>query len=254
MSYLPNRDFLIEVQKGNVAGHSMVHKFGRNPAVANGVWELVSTLSTTGTSFRTSASTMRIKAGGNAVDTAAGGGAQEVTIQGIDDSGNEIAEAIATAGASASSATSASFWRVNRAWVSAVGTYGVANIGDVMIEDSGGAGDVNKILAAEGQTQYAGYTIPAGKTGYLLSCHLSVDASKAADFRLLSREDMLDTSAPVAARRLMKYWDGIINTATYIPRGPDTVLPALTDIWVEAEGGGAASEVSADFELLLVDD
>ena len=29
-------------------------------------------------------------------------------------------------------------------------------------------------------------------------------------------------------------------------------LSALTDIWIEAEGSGAATEVSADFEILLV--
>jgi len=32
-------DFLIEVQKGNVKGHSLVHKFGRNDAVPNNSWE-----------------------------------------------------------------------------------------------------------------------------------------------------------------------------------------------------------------------
>ena len=44
MSYIGNKDFLIEVQKGNVVGHSMVHKFGRNDAVPNGSWAFVNLL------------------------------------------------------------------------------------------------------------------------------------------------------------------------------------------------------------------
>lgn len=253
MSYLPSRDFLIEVQKGNVAGHSLVHKFGRNDTVPNGTWEHVSLLSGV-TAFRSSAATMRIKAGGNAADTAAGAGAREVTIQGIDSALAEITEAVATAGSSASSATSASFWRVHRAWVSAVGTYSVGNTAAITIEDSGGASDMIMIAATEGQTQYAGYTIPTAKTGYLLSLRLSVDAAKAADFRLFTRGSITDTSAPMASRRIRKYWDGLLGQTVYTPHGPDLVLAALTDIWIEAQGGGAGTEVSADFEILLVDD
>ena len=41
MTYIGHSDFLIEVAKGNVAGHSLVHKFGRNAAVPNGSWEFV---------------------------------------------------------------------------------------------------------------------------------------------------------------------------------------------------------------------
>jgi hypothetical protein len=36
MSYISNKDFLIEVAKGNVAGHAIVNKFGRNPDVDTG--------------------------------------------------------------------------------------------------------------------------------------------------------------------------------------------------------------------------
>lgn len=253
MSYLGTKDFLIEVAKGNVSGHALVHKFGRNATVANGVWELISQLSAAVT-FRTSASTVRIKAGGNAADTAAGAGAREVTVVGIDDNLAEVTETIATAGASASSATTASFWRVYRAYVSAVGTYGVANTGIITIEDSGGAADMLLIAASEGQSQHAAYTIPTGKTGYLLSVHLDVDAGKAADFRLFTRENFNDTSAPMSSIRIRAYWDGLLGTEDFVPKSPHITLSALTDIWIEAEGSGAQTEVSADFEILLVDD
>lgn len=253
MSYIGTKDFLIEVAKGNIAGHSLFHKFGRNDAVANGVWELVSLLSGA-TTFRTSASTVRIKAGGNAADTKDGAGAREVTVIGIDSTLAELTETIETNGATASSNTTGSFWRVYRAYVSAVGTYGVANTGAITIEDSGGSADMIKIAALEGQTQYAAYAIPIGKTGYLLSIHLDVDAGKAADFRMFTRESLNDTTAPMPGKRLMLYWDGVLGTVDFKTQSPRIIFPALSDVWVEAEGAGAATEVAVDFEILLVDD
>lgn len=253
MSYIGDRDFLIEVQKGNVAGHSMVHKFGRNDTVPNGSWEFVNLLGFTVWPL-SAVTTVRIKAGGDAADTAGGNGAREVTVQGIDNNGNEVSEAIATAGAAASAVTTATFWRIHRAWVSSVGVYGAANTAAVTIENGAGGTDLIQIAIEEGQTQFAGFTIPTGKTGYLLSLYLTVDASKAADFRVFTRDDITDTVAPMKAKTIRLYFDGMLGNVFYRPSGPEFVVNALADIWVEAEGGGAATEVSADFELLLVDD
>lgn len=255
MSYFASaasRDFLIEVQKGNMDGHSMVHKFGRNDAVPSGSWAFVNLLGFTAWPL-SAATTVRIKAGGDAADTAAGNGAREVTVQGIDSTGAEISEAIATAGAAASSATTASFWRIHRAWVSAVGTYGAGNTGVVTIENSGGGTDLIKIAASEGQTQFAGYTVPTGKTAYLLGLHLTVDAAKAANFRVFTRGDITDTTAPMKSKRLRLFFDGVLGTLIYKPSGPEMAIDALSDIWIEAYGS-AATEASANLELLLVDD
>jgi hypothetical protein len=255
MSYAPWRDFLIEVRKGSVSGHSMVHKFGRNDGVPNGSWELISLQPFDPANFRQSAVAMRVKAGGNAADTAAGAGAREVTIEGIDSTFAELSEAVATAGAGASAATSATFWRVYRAWVSAAGTYTAANTAAIVIEDSGGAQDYLTIGAEEGQTQYAGYTIPTGKTGYLLSVHVTVDSNKTSNVRCFTRENIDDIAAPMDARRLKLFWDGIQSPGfIYRPYGPELSLAAKSDIWFEAYGDGAVSQVSCNFELLLVDD
>jgi hypothetical protein len=247
-----SRDFLIEVQKGNIAGHAMVHKFGRNDAVASGSWEHISLLSGA-TAFRSSAATMRVKAGGDAADTAAGAGATEVTIEGIDSAFAETSEAVATNGALASSATTASFWRVHRAWVSGVGTYGAANTGAITIEDSASAADMLLIGAGEGQSQYAGWTVPASKTAYLLSVHVTVDATQRADIRCFTRNTIDDTSAPMPSKRLKLYWDGVVENFVYRPMGPELSIAEKSDIWFEAQGSGGATEVSCDFELLVVD-
>lgn len=253
MTYLGDQEFLIEVQQNKVAGHSMVHKFGRNGSVPNGTWEFVNRLGFTGWPL-SAATTVRIKAGGDAADTAAGAGAREVTVQGIGDSFNEVTEAIATAGAGASDATSTSFWRVHRAWVSSVGTYGAANTGAVVIENSGGGTNLIEIGGAgKGQTQFAAWTVPIAKTAYLLSMHIQVDTNKSANVRAYTRADMDDATVPMKSKRL-KLFFAVKGDYRYSPEGPELVIPARTDFWVEASGDGAACAVTVNFELLVVDD
>jgi hypothetical protein len=224
MTYLPDRDYLIEVQQGNVAGASLVHAVGRNDAVPDAGWEFVNFLGFTAWPL-SAATTVRIKAGGDAADTAAGAGAQEVTVQGIDSNFAETSEAIATAGAGASAVTTASFWRVHRAWVSAVG-----------------------------QAQSGGWTVPVGKTGYLLSLHLHVDAKQSANVRVFTREDIDDTSAPMKSKRIKLFFEGVVGTMNYVPRSPVVVISEKSDIWVEAYGDGGIIQISADMEILVIDD
>lgn len=252
MTYLGDKDYLIEVQRGNVSGVSLVHKFGRNDGIPNGSFAFVNLLGFTGWPL-SAATTVRVKAG-NAADTAAGNGAREITIQGIDDAFAQTSEAVATAGESASSATTASFWRVHRAWVSSAGVYGAANTAAVVIENSAGGTDLIQIGVEEGQTQFAGWSVPLGKTAYLMSATLTADAAKAADFAMYTRANLDDTSAPVSSKRLKLYFDGVLGTHVFKPRSPGSAIAAKSDIWWEAQGGGAGTEVSVDFELLVVDD
>ncbi len=109
------------------------------------------------------------------------------------------------------------------------------------------------ILAEHGQSEHAGYTIPTGKTGYLFSIVVNVDAAKNADIKLVSRDNFNDTTAPMLPYRIDLYWDAVLGFRVFTPEGP-LVFPALTDLWFEARGGGAQTEVSVDFKLLLVDD
>jgi len=250
-----SRDFLIEVARGNVPGHSLVHKFGRNANVPNGTFEGVTQLSES-FNFLTAASTVRIKAGGDAADTAAGAGAQSITIEGLDNTGAFATETIATAGVSASSVTSTSFWRVFRAYVGdgGCGTYGAANTANIVIENGTGGTNLIMIAIEEGQSQYGAYAIPLGKTGYLLSVKVQADGSKAADFKLCTRNNLTDFTTPFSPNRIKFYWDGVLGSDTLNPNSPLLSMSALTDIWVEAAGGGAQTEVSIDFEILLVDD
>lgn len=249
---IPNsyKDFYLEVSLGNIPGHSITHKFGRNDSILNNIWDLVSPTGLSG-AFPASGCLVRIKAGGNGADTIDGAGAREVTIIGIDTNLNEISETIVTAGVIASAYTTASFWRVYRAYVSSVGTYTGNNIADITLENGN---DIAIILAGEGQTQHAGFSIPSSKTGYLLNLMITADAAKAADFRLFTRENFTNTTVPMSPKRIRLYFDGILGHMGIYPHSPMLTLPALSDIWFEAKGAGRISEVSVDFDVLIVED
>jgi hypothetical protein len=252
---LANSDPLL-IRRGLVTGGSLVHKFGRDPAAANGTWGGVLQA---GAQFPwlTAATTVRVKAGGNAADDSTssplGAGAREVTVQGMTIAGIDAIEAIATAGASASASTTTEFFRVDRAWVSEPGVYGGNNTDDIVIEATGGT-DLIMIAAGEGQTQFAGYTIRAGKVAYLASALVQADGLKPADFRLMTRANANSVTPPFTATRLKYFWDGVLGFGPHNPFTPSLELPAWTDIWIEARGSGAITEVSASFELIIYGD
>ena len=251
---LANADPLL-IRRGLITGASLVHKFGRNPAVPNGSWEGVLQASAQ-FYWPQVATAVRIKSGGNVADDGGspqGAGALEVTVQGLNAAGVEVSEAMTTAGAAASTATTTEFFRVYRAWVSAAGTYTGNNTAAIMIEDAAGANDLLTLAAGEGQTQYCAYTIPAGKVAYLSSVMVQADAAKAADFRLMTRENANNVTAPFSPKRLRFFWDGVLGPSLLKPVTPIIPLAAWTDIWVEARGGGAGTEVSVDFELSVYD-
>lgn len=250
ISVINNIEFLIEVVKGNVPGHSIIHKFGRHDAVPNGVFEKIE-LVASNPAFISSVSTVRIKAGGNVADTSAGDNARSVIVCGIDSNLNLFEETLITAGASASSNTIASFWRVHRLEVGEVGVYGNSNATSIMLEDSGGSADIIGIGAGEGQSQHAAYTIPNGFRGYLLGALITVDGIKPADIKMLTRENFNDTVPPIQSIKLKQYFDGVTGVEAFQPKSP-MKIEALTDIWFEAEGSGAQTEVSVDFEILLI--
>ena len=57
----------------------------------------------------------------------------------------------------------------------------------------------------------------------------------------------------MSPKRLRLYWDAVLGEVLIKPRSPMFSLPPYTDIWMEANGGGAQTEVDVDFEILLVD-
>ena len=255
---LANSDPLL-IARGLIDGVSIVHKFGRNDAVGTSFVPVAM-----GAAFQTppaaSATTLRIKAGGDANDTAAGSGARSVLLQGLDETGAEVTETLATAGTSASAVTTTTFMRLYRAYVTGSGTYATAgtqsHADDIVIENGAGGTDWLTIDAtdmARGQSEVALYTIPLGKTGYVKSIHISVASNKTADVLMFKRESILDSVAPYQARRLQIQFGAVAGEASLKPFTPMGPFHELTDIGFMAKAALSA-EVDVDFEIILFDD
>lgn len=240
-----------------------IKKFGRNPAVGT-AYEPISIGGIYRTPQSGSATTLRVKAGGNANDTAAGSGARSVTLVGSDENFNEVIETVDTAGASASSATTATFTRLYRMFVASSGTYATASSGshsgDIVIQDSAGTqdwGTIDSTNLPKGQSEIGAYTIPAGKTGYVKLRDVSIDSGKTIDLVFFSRANCDETAAPYTAMRAQSVVSGVtggsIETfgAVDIPFGP---YIGPTDIGFMARVTSGTASVSVEFEIFLVNE
>lgn len=252
---VPVADFDSMVSRGRLEGFSTVHKFGRNPD-CGATAEFVDTLSTTASSFITAASAIRIRSGGSADDDSTGTGAQAVFCEGVDGSFDAVSTTLTTAGASASSASSETFLRINRCYVTAAGTYtaaanGGSNAGDIIIETTGGTA-LAQIDTGRGQTSKASYTVPNGFTAYILTLNICSEAAKGADLWLYQRRNSDDVTGPTyTAPRLIQQFPGV-GQCVHVTHRTLESYPAKTDLWFTClTVAGANADVVAEMELLL---
>lgn len=229
---------------GDIPGVVYRDKFGYNPSVgtsAEDIWDSGGTY----TGWLTAASTVQIRSGGDVNDTAAGTGARKVRVYGLDENWAEASEEITLAGASASSATTTTFIRVNRMIVTETGTYGGANTGVIDVEDTTGSNLLAEIPAGYGQTHQFQLTVPAGQTGYLRDLHIYVDSTRDATIRLWVRENDDPTVAPYGSPRLLRILAGVSGTDEILGDGIPS-FSAKTDVWIDAvmsTGSGGVSVI-----------
>lgn len=235
-----------------------VFKFGRNSAVGTS-FVPVSSGGVYQTPQAASATTVRVKAGGNAADTAAGAGAREVTVQGLDATGALVSEAIATAGASASAVTTTTFMRIFRAYVSASGTYATASAGShtaaITIENGAGGTDWLTIDATDftkGQIQIGSYTVPLGYKAYLHEIQIQIASTKVVDVILFKRGNILEAAAPYSAMRADQVYNGLTEAGLHLHFKYPKVFQPLTDIGFMAKVASSTAGVSVEFNLQLV--
>ena len=177
-------EFWLDVARGIYAPNwQNVLKFGVNKSVANGTWELISQTSAAYPLIST-ATTVRVKAGGDAADTLLGAGANTVRVVGLNsDATAQITEDIDLAGASASASTTQTFFRVYHAEVVGCGTYATAyNTGPIVIENTAGTLDLITIEAAHSMSQHLAFSAPAGLSVVILGeeTHVLTEAELAA--------------------------------------------------------------------------
>ena len=247
-----------------IGDYVIVHKFGMDSAVGT-AFEPCSDDGLYETPLVNASVALRVKAG-NTNDTAAGSGARSVRLTGLDETGVEVTEVIATAGTSASAVTSVTFSRLFRISVETSGTHAdpdnatYSHAAAIIIEDAS-ANEWGKIVlnsAAHGQSQIGCYTVPSAlsdgtviKEAYITDYTMGVDSGKVVDFMLWKREGLLTLVAPFDAFKVVR--EHIGETGTHpvpvpTPLGP---FPPGTDIGFLVKG--ATSPVAiVDFTIALV--
>lgn len=249
--YLYNES--VDIARGLVPRMRIVNKFGNNATVPNGSWEHIWSHSAAYT-WPTSAQTVRVKAGGNAADTnTAGAGARKVIVFGLDAEWNEAQKELTLAGASASAASTTTFIRVFRAYVSSVGTYSAANTGIIAIENTTSTNVLTTIAAGVGQSEVAHYTVPKGFTAYLHSIIVDVQSTNSGAVRMFRRQNADDVTAPYSSARLIHRFPAVDGSSSVHYESLVTI-PEKTDIWCEGYGNGGATEIAVRFELYLIEE
>jgi hypothetical protein len=251
----------LDVARGLSSGIVSVKKFGRNKAVGT-TFTPIALGGVYNTPQVSGATTLRVKAGGNANDTAAGSGAREVTLIGLDENFEEITIPVATNGASASSATTETFTRLYRAFVSKSGTYATptagSHAGEIVIENGAGGTDWLTIDATgfpKGQSEVGAFTIPANTTGYVKLRDLSIDSGKTIDMVFFAREGVDETAAPFSPMRAQSVISGVTggSVETFgsveIPFGP---YNGPTDMGFMARVSSGTASVSIEFEIFII--
>jgi len=158
--------FELQVARGQIPGHTALHKFGAVPAMSinttGTIWDINDTLYPW-SAFAT--------AGTLTVDRASASDASKIiTIVGLDANYNEISENVALTNATGNP-TSNAFIRVYRSYMYNGST---TNVGNIDIKK--GATTVARITADKGQTLMGVYTVPAGYTAYLSQGVMSVQS------------------------------------------------------------------------------
>jgi len=253
LSYSPG----LWVSRGLVDQHSVVHKFGHNAAVGTaytpiaegGVWQ---------TPQPAAATALRVKAGGNAGDTNGGAGAWEVLVEGIGPDGSFITDILTLAGASASAATTETFMRITRFFVSKSGSYGTgasaSHLAEITIENAAGGTDWGTIPLngfARSQSQIGAYTVPLGFTAYLQGVSLQVEANKPVNVLFLQRTNILQAAPPYTGVRTFLELVGL-QGPFLLPFIHPIKFEELTDFGARAKVPTTTAEVSLDMEIVLV--
>lgn len=233
----------ISIRRGEVAGYSSVQKFGRNLDIGSASPEVIWDGGGYPYDFPAVAVSTPVVST-STLDTSGGAGARVVEITGLDANYVVVVEEVELNGTTPVN-TINEFLRIYRARVVQAGTTGV-NQGDILI-----TAPPARILAGEGQTNMAIYSVAAGHTGYVTA--VQVDAANIVGAAYVS-----------VTMKIRDGETGCINTKFHTELKTDgtssvirsfsapIVLPPKTDVWFEASTSRNSTVVNVSFDMIIV--
>lgn len=221
------------ISAGDLEGYSGVHKYGAVFGTANSGWSTVWTAANTPASalypWSLSANTI------TAVSSS-GSDTGNITIQGLDSNYNFVEETLTLTGVTPV-AGSTTFYRVNRAFMN-----DATNVGKISVKN--GTTVVTEIAAGYGQTLQCFYTIPAGKTGYMLNIQSSASKNQETILSLFARP----FDGAFRSQIVMALYQNNQQLDFPVP----LKFTEKTDIDLRVSGSANAT-IASDFTIILVD-
>ena len=253
---MPTKGFYQHVAEGGAPSYSLVHKFGENNAVGTGIVPVCN-----GGFYRTPGTAASLEVVSSSTnDGSAGTGGQQLTLIGLDNDFVEITQTVEMSGTAPASLGTA-LRRLYRMYVSRSGVYAsqsqASHEGDITVRESGGGDTWATIPTLQtgfgaGQSLIGAYTVPAGKSAYILSATLSVDTNKTSTLYFFQRSNSDDTTSPYSGvLRTQNLYTGVTGIQELVHSTPEK-FAEKTDIGFLAKAA-SASDVSVEFELLIVD-
>lgn len=227
--------FELQVSRGQIPGHSVLHKFGAVPSMSinttGTIWDINDTLYPW--SALTTASTLT-------VDRASASDANKViTIQGLDADYKQISENVTLTNATGN-ATTQSFIRVYRAFMH---NGSAANVGNIDIKIS--TTIIARITAGKAQTLMGVYTVPAGYSLYLTQGVMSVQSGADATGNFFIRY------GGESAFRIAHTFEVASAEYFYAFHAPFK-LPEKSDIDIRADLRSNNARITAAFDAYLI--
>lgn len=250
-------DFPLDVAKGEVPGHTVIHKFGRNSAVSSSFVPICLS-----GFYRTPTTNTALEVVSTDVDdNASGAGARTIYYEGLQvQSGSlvVVSDVVELDGTTAV-ALPDSLIRLYRWYVASSGVYASQSAGshqgDITIQESG-AGNVWSKIENNGfpraQSQIGVYTVPTGYTAYVSKISYSVESDKEADILMFKREGVLNTSAPYNAMTLVTEINSATGNYTVEYRTP-LKFEEETDFGFLGKLKSNTGPMTVDFEIKLIE-
>lgn len=243
----PGIDFDTEVARGKYGGNMYFErKFGENEDVqstAETVWAYSGAHT-----FPTTAATIDVVSS-LTTDAAAGAGARTLYIEGLNTNW-ETASEVVTLNGTTTVTTTGTYNRVQRAFVTTVGTYGGSNLGNITLTMTGGTVQAY-IPIGFGQTAQVIYTVPAGWTAFVKQIRLASETGKSTDFHYKIRLNA-DNQTTIAPVRVFGHTHGVAGVVVLDLDHAPVLLPEKTDVWIEADQATGTASVSAAVDFLLI--
>jgi len=253
MSFWGNEDFGLAIARGLVPGAKAFAIPGRRDGIsAVGLADITQIPSTAAPFVVPNPGGQQLEIlSASSQDTAAGTGIQTLELEFLDSAGAEQAETITMNGTSPVATVSTDIDKVQWMHGVTVGTNSVG-LGNITLRSTAAGTTFEYIAAGGNQSLSARYTVPTGKTGYILGWQASA-VTKVIDFRLRANVDRFTRELHDA----FNFQDAmILETAPsgFIPFSIPLKCPAGAEIKVSGVSAAAGGDAGCQFDVLLLDD